>query len=183
MKRLLFLSVFFCATLSHAQNSEPYSFSEIVKISDSTKSAKELYANAKMWFVNSFKDPREVIILNDVVNNTLVGRGNMRYLSKIFTGSVAREGWISFDTQITCKKGRYKYTFSNFIHEGNSINLGLVTNDKFLPTMKGFSAGGPEKYKIKVTNELRDIIKQNVGKLIETLEKTMEGNIQSKEEW
>ena len=183
MKKLLLLFAIFSVTIFYSQNSEPYSFSEVVKVNDSTKSAKELYSNAKIWFANTFKDPKEVIVLDDTTNNILIGRGNMRYSSQIFSGSAGRAGWITFDTQIACKNGRYKYTFSNFVHEGHSINLGLVTNDPFLPTMKGFVSGGPENYKIKVTNEIRDKIRVKTEALISSLKETMSKNIATKEDW
>lgn len=176
--------VFFCLmSLCKAQENTPISFSEVVKLSDSTKSSKLLYASAKMWFTQTFKDPKEVIILDDPNNNIIVGRGNLRYNSKIFSGSAARQGWISFDVQIACKDGRYKYNFSNFVHEGKSYNYGLITNDPFLPTMKGMLMGGPENYKIRVTNELKETIKNRINILINDLEKTMEKPLTTKEEW
>lgn len=183
MKKLLFIFAILFNTFLFSQNSESYTFGDVIKTSDSLKTSKTLYALAKVWFANSFKDPKEVIVLDDSTNNVLIGRGNLRYISKIFVGSAAREGWIAFDVQIACKDGRYKYTFSNFIHEGNSVNYGLVTTDSFLPTMKGFTAGGPEKYKIKVTNEIRDIIKTKIDSLILSLKSTMDKQIASKEEW
>ncbi|MBO6184199.1 MAG: DUF4468 domain-containing protein [Chryseobacterium sp.] len=176
--------VFFCAlSLFKAQESTALSYSEVIKLSDSTKSSKLLYASAKMWFTQTFKDPKEVIILDDSNNNIIVGRGNMRYNSKIFSGSAARQGWIGFDVQIACKDGRYKYNFSNFTHEGKTYNYGLITTDPFLPTMKGMLMGGPENYKIRVTNELKETIKDRITILISELQKTMEKPLTTKEEW
>lgn len=181
-KILSFLTLIFVIVVQ-AQSAEPLQFTDVVKVSDSSKNAKVLYANAKMWFTQTFKNPKEVIVLDDPNNNIIVGRGNMRYQSKIFSGSAAREGWITFDVQISCKDGRYKYNFSNFIHEGHSVNYGLVTNEEFLPTMKGMMAGGPKNYKIKVTTELRETISNKVEALIESMRDTMSKNIDTKEDW
>jgi hypothetical protein len=183
MKHLIASVFCFAVLICKAQDNTPLSYSEVIKLTDSTKSSKLLYASAKMWFTQTFKDPKEVIILDDPNNNIIVGRGNMRYNSKIFSGSAARQGWIGFDVQIACKDGRYKYNFSNFTHEGKSYNYGLITNDPFLPTMKGMMMGGPENYKIKVTNELKETIKNRIESLIVNLETTMEKPLTTKEEW
>lgn len=183
MRQLLLIATFLVANLINAQEGSPVAYTDVVKVSDSTKSAKLLHSTAKMWFTQTFKDPKEVIILDDSNNNIIVGRGNIRYLSKVFSGSAAREGWISFDVQIASKDGRYKYNFSNFLHEGHSYNYGLITTDKFLPVMKGLIMGGPEGYKIKVTEELRSTIKSKVELLISSLKETMEKPLSTKEDW
>lgn len=183
MKNLILLIAVFFVSITKAQDSISYSFSEVVKVSDSQKAPKMLFAGAKMWFTQSFKNPKEVIILDDSENNILVGRGNMPYRSKIFSGSAAREGHITFDVTIACKNGRYKYEFTNFTHTGNSLNYGLITNEETLPTMTGMLAGGPKNYKIKVTNELRASIDDRIKPLIEQLKISMEKPITTKEDW
>lgn len=181
MKKLILIFVLSLITSVKAQ--EVYSFSEVVKVEDSQKQPKSLYASAKMWFTQSFKNPKEVIILDDSENNILVGRGNMPYKSKIFSGSAAREGYITFDVTIACKDGRYKYDITNFTHSGNTVNYGLITNEETLPTMTGLLAGGPKNYKIKVTNELRSFIDARIKPLIEQLKSSMEKPIATKEDW
>lgn len=183
MKNLILLTVILFAFLTKAQDTNPYSFTEVVKVSDSQKTPKMLFAAAKMWFTQSFKNPKEVIILDDSDNNILVGRGNMPYRSKIFSGSAAREGYITFDVTIACKNGRYKYEFTNFTHTGSSVNYGLVTNEETLPTMTGIFAGGAKSYKIKVTNELRKTIEDRINPLIEDLKKQLDKPILTKEDW
>lgn len=181
MKKLILIFVLSLITSVKAQ--EVYSFSEVVKVEDSQKQSKSLYASAKMWFTQSFKNPKEVIILDDSENTILVGRGNMPYKSKIFSGSAAREGYITFDVTIACKDGRYKYDITNFTHSGNTVNYGLITNEETLPTMTGLLAGGPKNYKIKVTNELKSSIDERIKPLIEHLKSSMEKPIATKEDW
>jgi len=181
MKTLFLILFLALTTIVKAQ--ETYTFSEVVKVEDSQKSPKSLFASAKMWFTHSFKNPKEVIILDDSENNILVGRGNMPYKSKIFSGSAAREGYITFDITIACKDGRYKYDITNFTHSGNTVNYGLITNEETLPTMTGLLAGGPKSYKIKVTNELRNSIDERIKPLIQELKSSMEKPILTKEDW
>ncbi|KPH13513.1 DUF4468 domain-containing protein [Chryseobacterium sp. ERMR1:04] len=183
MKKLFVFIILFLTITLHAQDKEIIKYTEVIKTLDSTKPAKVLYAAAKIWFTQTFKNPKEVIILEDADNNILVGRGSMKYSSKVFMGSGAREGWISFDITIACKDGRYKYDFTNFIHEGNTVSLGIITNEEMLSTLTGMLAGGPKGYKIKVTNEIREIISNKVNSEIEDLKKTMNKPIISKEEW
>ncbi|WP_312351242.1 DUF4468 domain-containing protein [Empedobacter sp.] len=183
MKKILLFTALLFAFVVSAQGVKPITYTEVVSVSDSTKSAKQLYASAKMWFTQLFKDPREVIILDDAENNILVGRGNIPYKSKIFLGSATREGRIYFDVTIACKDGRYKYDFTNFMHEGDGVNLGLITDEEFLSTMKGAFAGGPKNYKIKVTNELRDLIASRVLPSITSLKTEMDKKIITKEDW
>ncbi|MEN4759828.1 DUF4468 domain-containing protein [Chryseobacterium sp. C39-AII1] len=183
MKKIfLFFALILLINLQ-AQDKEPLKFSQVVKVSDSTKSSIALHTAAKMWFAQNFKNPKEVIIMEDTDNKILVGRGNLKYSSKVFMGSAAREGWITFDVTIACKDGRYKYDFTNFIHEGQSVNLGIITNEEMLSTLTGMFAGGPKSYKIKVTNEIRDIISGKINLSIDNLKETMNKSIITKEDW
>ncbi|WP_336689373.1 MULTISPECIES: DUF4468 domain-containing protein [unclassified Chryseobacterium] len=177
MKKLFLIFLLLNCVLLSAQNTEPVKYSEVVKV-DSTLSAKTLYSNAKIWFVNSFKNSKEVIVLDDSENKMILGKANMKFNSNIFVGSGAREGWISFDISIACKDGRYKYDFTNFIHKGNSVNIGLITTDEILPALPG-----PTNHKIKVSKEVREVINSKILPLIDQLKKTMNKNVSTKEDW
>jgi hypothetical protein len=87
-----------------------------------------------------------------------------------------------YDIKIMCKDGKYKYDFTNFVHTGKGYNLGLITNEKYLSTFTGSAAGG-EKYKTKVTNELREFIKNDIEPLIERLKRYMDKALPTQEDW
>lgn len=182
MKKFLFL-LLLITWFSRAQEGDPspYQFTEVINVKSSL-SAKQLQANAKIWFTETYKDPREVILLDDPDNHILLGRGVMRYSSKIFVGGTGRQGWIMYDIKIMCKDGKYKYDFTNFVHTGKGYNLGLITNEKYLSTFTGSAAGG-EKYKTKVTNELREFIKNDIEPLIERLKRYMDKALPTQEDW
>ncbi|WP_353166993.1 DUF4468 domain-containing protein [Empedobacter brevis] len=183
MKKLFTFLMLMISFSAFSQDTiKPYSFSEIIQVSDNSKTAKTLYANAKIWYTRNFKNPKEVIILDDPENNIIIGRGNIPYNSDIFMGSNQRKGYITFDITIACKDGKYKYNFSNFTHEGNTANFGIITNEEFLSTMKGMS-GGPKGYKIKVTNELREKIKNRILPVIDDLKSEMNKEILTKQDW
>ena len=182
MKKILFF-LLLITWFSRAQEGDtsPYQFTDVVKVKSSL-TAKQLYANAKIWFTDTYKDAREVILLDDPENYILLGRGVMRYSSKIFVGGTGREGWIMYDIKIMCKDGRYKYDFTNFVHTGKAYNLGLITNEKYLSTFTGIAAGG-EKYKTRVTDELREFIRIDIESLIERLEEYMNKSLPTQEDW
>ena len=184
MKKILIIISFLNAFFVSAQSedlSKPYTFTEVVNVTPNL-TAKMLYTNAKIWFTTVYKDPREVLLLDDNENFILIGRGAIKYDSKIFIGFKAREGWITYDVKIMCKDGKYKYEFTNFYHKGVSHSLGLVTNELYLPTFTG-AFGGSEKYKVKVTTELRAMIYLKITSLINNLKIAMDKPLPTQENW
>lgn len=176
MKRLLFLIVLVTtgfATHCQEYNNSPVEYTEVVNVSNAD--AKELYAKAKLWIAQTYKDATKVIKHDDPENSILVGKGTMTYSSSVFMGGAGRDGYVNYDIEIACREGRYKYTFSNFRHEGKSMNLGLITNEEMLPSLTGLS-GGPKKYKKNVSDEARERISSNILPLIASLKTAMETN-------
>lgn len=118
----------------------PYERVEVVKLSDTTRTADDLYKSAKRWFVDAFRDAEEVIQLDDPATRTIVGKGNFRFKASIFYGSAVREGTMRFSVEIIAKAGRYRVRFYDFMHEGSrsvsstgvapARNLGLIYNDR-----------------------------------------------------
>lgn len=177
MKKFLFLCTFLSVFIASAQSEDltkPYTFTEVV-IVDSTLTAKNLYANAKIWFTNTFKDAREVILLDDSENNILFGRGMMYFNSKIFVGGGAMSGGIEYEIKIMCKDGRYKYIITNFNHE----KLGILTNERYFKKVPA----GSEKYKIKMTTELRAYVYLRTTALINNLKVAMDKPLPTNEDW
>ena len=97
MKKILIIISFLNAFFVSAQSEDltkPYTFTEVVNVTPNL-TAKMLYTNAKIWFTTVYKDPREVVLLDDNENFILMGRGTIKYDSQIFVGFKAREGWIT----------------------------------------------------------------------------------------
>lgn len=65
----------------------------------------ELYNRAKLWFVNTFKDARSVLELDDREGGILQGTGYYSMNSRI--------GKLWSTTQIEIKEGRFRYTLKN----------------------------------------------------------------------
>lgn len=183
MKKILLMGAIGLSVFVLAQNNpEPIKYSEVVKVSDSTKTAKQLFSSAKLWFTKSFKNPKDVLVLDDPEAGTLVGKGTMSYNSNMLMGSAARKGFISFEVTISCKDGRYKYVISDFYHKGSSITYGIITNQDQLSTMTGWNTGG-ESFRQKVTKELKETIENNIQPMIVLLKSEMEKKPATKEDW
>ena len=178
MRQLLLIATFLVANLFTAQEGSPVTYTDVVKVSDSTKSAKELYGNAKMWFTNTFKNPKHVIVLDDPDNNIIVGRGNVDFKSKIFNGSLARAGYISFKVSIATKNGRYKYEISEF----ESEKFGIITNGDYIPGLNNW-IDGSEKFRMKIAKEVQDFVKAEAESLISSISSEMNKVSVKKDDW
>lgn len=150
-------------------NNNPVEYTEVVTVNNTD--ANSLYSKAKLWLAQNYNDATKITKLDDTANHTLLAKPLIRFTSKIFMGGAGRAGWISYDLEIACKDGRYKYTFSNFIHNGSTTDIGLITYADELPNLL---VG--KKQRVAATNELRATIENTVLPLISSLKKAMETN-------
>ncbi len=178
MKKIYIVFVLLIAISMKAQYGEPLSYSEVVKVSDSNKTAKQLYASSKMWFTKVFNNPKYVIQLDDVDNNTIVGRGSFDFTSNIFMGTGQRSGKVKFDVTVSSKDGRYKFVFSDFIHE----KAGLLNDGDVVKAWDTVMIGGKE-FRKKVSKELYDHIDKEVATMVNTLKDEMDKKSISKDDW
>ena len=178
MKILFTFACFFISVYSYSQESQLISYSEVVKV-DSTRMDKDLYAQAKMFFVEAFKNSKAVIQLEDPANKIIIGEGSIPYSSRYLIGSGTTIGKISFRMSISCKNGRYKYDIGNFNHEGKSMSFGYITN-----VVDPKNRFGPTGTRIKVYQEMKDKISQEIEPLIVFLKDYMDKNrITASEDW
>ena len=112
MKIFFTLTLMFFYVMSFAQttlktnDNGVVEYSQVIQVEASTQ--KDLYKKAKKWFVNTFKDAKEVIQTED--EDGIIGKGSF-HLDKTFT---TPEGWVKFTLEVQFKEGRYKYTFNDF---------------------------------------------------------------------
>jgi hypothetical protein len=138
-KATIILFVFLNATFLHSQIKDTaITFSKVMTVDSSLKSA-ELYARARAWFAVTYRSGKDVIQLEDKENGKLIGKGAIKYTSRVFVGSEGTKGWIYYTITIQIKDGRYKYELTDFIHEGNPYNSGgqfsfdLITSSEECP--------------------------------------------------
>ena len=178
MKHTLVFAFFLVLSFFKAQENNPISFSEVVKV-DSTRLAADLFPQAKMWFVEAFKNSKAVIQMEDLNNKTIIGNASIPYSSRFLIGSGTTVGKITYQISIACKDGRYKYDITNFIHEGKSMSFGYLTTAED-PKNKF----GPTGTRIKVHKEMKDIAEREAIILINALKSFMSQNkVSTKEDW
>ena len=145
---------------------EPLSFENVIQ-SDSTLSEENLYNRGHNWVVSIFKNPQKVIQLNDKDGGQIVCKGNFEYNQKkfIWGGSETSKGHINFTIKLFFKDGRYKYIFTDFIHDtlknGNSFGV-ITTEVEYLGKMSLTS----KKWRKRIWDDIKEQIELNV-KIIE----------------
>lgn len=112
MKKLLLVFCIFCfITEIQAQNN--FFYTSVVNV-DSSLSKLTLFKNSQLWFINSFKDSKEVIQFSDTEKGEIIGKGSF----KSFTNDGTYCGDINFTVSLFVKDGKYKYEFKDFYHDG-----------------------------------------------------------------
>jgi hypothetical protein len=85
---------------------------------DSSVTKDAIYSAARAWFVDNFKDAKEVLQVQDKEAGELVGKGYINIPSNRFGYIAIGVGIVWFNVTLYAKEGRYKYIISEFVHEG-----------------------------------------------------------------
>ena len=183
MKFLNILIFLLFSTIIYGQSSEAIKYMEVVEL-DSTRTAKNLYSQARMWFAETYRSSKDVIQLEDKENGRIIGKGNIKYESNIFVGSTGTRGWINYTISISVKDGKYKYEITNFMHEGNSLNsqgafsFDLITTDKECP-----KEVGNKNWRNKVYIDIKKQIELKTNTIISSLKEYMKKKTNKDDGW
>jgi hypothetical protein len=178
MKRIymLIITALFFGLSAKAQ--EPLTIEDVVEI-DSVSSKEILYNRGHNWIVSIFKNPQKVIQLNDKNEGQIICKGNFEYNQKkfIWGASETTKGYINFTIKLFFKDGRYKYIFTDFIHEplkgGNSF--GVITTEEEYPGKMSLSS---KKWRKWIWNDIKEQIDLN----IKVVEKSLINEMKKKAE-
>lgn len=191
MKAIVFL--FGLASFATQAQESPLMYSDVIAV-DSV-SAGQLFERARRWFNSAFRDSDEVLNIQDRESSELSGKGRLKYSSRVFSGSVATEGYITFRITVLTKDGRYKYEVTDFTHEGNDQNrygpadFGFITTDSECPyTMKqvwprSASLSSGKAWTTKVWNDIKSVIDKDMTTLVASLIQEMNKPAGSESEW
>jgi len=172
IKLMTFIVIMFVSLSSKGQ--EVLTFTDVVKIDSISKN--ELYNRAKLWFATTFNSLKDVLQIEDKDAGQLVGNSLFKYTPTVFNANARIVGNIKLTIKIFVKDGRYKYEFTNFIHESKSnseyggLDFGLITTDKTCPNPKKNMFSG---WNDKVWLDIKNQIEINTTHLIESLKKGM----------
>lgn len=152
----------------------PLKYTEVVKI-DSVLS-NELYNRASLWFATAYNSANDVLQMDDKDKGQIIGKANIIYKPKVFSGSEQTKGSIKYTIKIFVKDGRYKYEISDFIHVPyGSSSFGLITTDEECPNPKPMA----KRWSNKVWQDIKNQIGNNISSLIASLKHDMSKQTES----
>ncbi len=184
MQRFLFtVSILLFLSLS-IKAQKPVTYENVI-VTDSTLSKESLYNRGHNWVVSIFKNPQKVIQLNDKNEGQIVCKGNFEYNQKkfIWGGSETTKGFINFTIKLFFKDGRYKYVFTDFIHEplkdGNSFGV-ITTDDEYSGKMSLTS----KQWRKWIWGDIKEQIDLNVKSIEASLLEAMNKKAElEKQDW
>ena len=126
------LTIAVTVNVSYAQ-ANPLIYTEVIEVPNITK--ETLFQRANIWAASAFKDAKTDIQINDKESGQIIGKSYFKYNQEFFLGSTRTSGFISLVFKIFIKEGKYKYEFSEFVHDaslskGNRKDFGLITDNK-----------------------------------------------------
>ncbi len=155
----LFLSLFtYKSSLGQTQISDSLLlYSEIITIDSSTQ--KELALRARQWFSDNFKNPKDVLQVNDIENGELSGNGSFRYsaILKAYGTTQTTAGLITVKISVWTKDNKYKYEIGPFSVETMQSSYGSNNNKSLLITK---SEKHPSTALIKMNNKTQEGLNQ-----------------------
>ncbi|MEO6324342.1 MAG: DUF4468 domain-containing protein [Thermoanaerobaculia bacterium] len=169
-----------------AEQVEPLSFPEVVKVEGAT--ASELYNRGHVWFAKAFRSANNVLQLQDKETATLVGKGGFTYEPNVFIGHLCIGRTVHFTITLIAKDGRYKYTVTDFIHEGplpaacvaGAYVIGVLTTAEDMPDI---GRGTSKSWRAKVWKHLKQRAKEETDTLVRSLKESMQKPAQGGDDW
>ena len=145
---------------------------------DSTLKKDDLFISARAWYNKTFNSSKDVIQIIDKETGDISGKGTFKYASNVFRGNDKTAGYINFSISIFVKEGKYKYEFSDFIHESinNYDSFGIITTEIDYPR---HLSGNIKSWENNVWKDIKAQIEANTTLLIETLKESMTKKVNS----
>lgn len=189
MKNLILLLLGCLCLSGYTFSQEVYSIDTVLWVEDSA-SKEDLYSRAKVWLTESFIDANSVIELDDETNGIIIGNvKGLEYTWPKFTGSECYSGEMSYVIKLYFKDGRFKFEATNFRHTSKNLdnegcNLGLLYDEGFLSSFL-YSKDG--KGYVNWRDQAKEIGFERAefagNLLIESLFKTMNQKLETKDDW
>lgn len=156
MARILFLTALFFCKLFYGQTQSSDSlliYTGIASVDSSTQ--KELALRARQWFSDNFKNPKDVLQINDIENGELSGNGSFRYSAtlKAYGITQATAGFITVKISVWTKDNKYKFEIGPFSVETMQSSYGGSNNNSFYITK---SDTHPSIALVKMNNKTKE---------------------------
>lgn len=169
---LLFLTVTICKSqdLPIDPETKKISYSEVIEIEGVAK--EELYKRAKAWFVTGTGASKLALELEDLETGKLAGKVNSAVSSKNPPAGMFEVGVITNTITILIKDGRYKYVFTDFIHESGGVDKVISSGpleQKKTPA-KAITGNMPTQYQ---WNQIKKETDKRILSQVESLKKAL----------
>jgi hypothetical protein len=183
IKQLFFFSVFTFLLVSIAQGQKEtpnlpidsstgkITYSEVVTLNDSI-SKTELFGRAKTCFVHLFKNANSVIQNEDKEAGSIIGKGTLKVYAKAL-GMTSEAGYVNFTLTLAIKEGRYKFTITDFAHEGTGK----------MPSGGNLENGKPKMWVVKQWNSILSQTDEETKNLISSIKLEMSKPSPQNEKW
>lgn len=182
MKIVLFtvlLSLFFSLNVF---SQDKYEFVEVVEVEG--VSADILYERSKTWLAKTYRSASDVIQHDNPETRQIIGQASIRYEPNYLSGRDMTRGYIRYEINITSRDGRFRYQFTDFVHEGSarggSGNAGLILIDEENPNP---IRGGGRRWNTTVWNDIKDQINDSIKPLINDLIEYMGSDSEIDDDW
>jgi hypothetical protein len=107
------------------------------------KQKRELYINARRWFVDYFKNTRAAIQTEDRNNGLMTGTG---YIQVPVTDQLNKGYYpVKFTIQVDSKNNMFRYRLYDFTFESDNAN-GTFPAESLVARLTGTSNTGPTKH-------------------------------------
>jgi hypothetical protein len=168
MRYILSTCALFIAITTLGQ--KPYTREQVVEV-DTATSAEVLRGKARLWFVDTFKDAKEVIQMDDAATNTIVGKG----WQELMGGDK-----MLVTIEVIAKQGRCRIRIYDVVHrwkdESSTLHWGTLYDEDLCynpPTMPMISRNQLEKQALKNCGKYRPIISSNLDRLMQSFTDAM----------
>lgn len=128
-----------------------YMYENIIIADSLTK--EELYTKAKVWFVQSFKSPKDVLQMDDKEAGRIIGKGYFSFDYPFFVETYTMK--VYFTVDITVKDGKYRIQFYDIDPQDetkNSFTHTSAWSSETIPNMikLAYRSGERKTYKRKL---------------------------------
>lgn len=176
IKPFLYLLTFIVMpTMAIAQQDTILTYTKVLEVPGVGKD--DLFFRARQWTVESFKDPKSVLQVQDKESGELSGKAYtlVKWTLHYMGSDWPQETYVSFLFNIYLKDGKYKYVFTNFEFDKVSQNVSYWTN-RYITTSSEPPTKVPmvsAKKNKAVWLSITDKLKSDMQAFVSSLEESM----------
>lgn len=194
MRILFIIPLLLFTNMAMAQ--APLTYSQVIEVDSTSK--EQLYERALKWITTAAGASKGEVITRDKENGEISAKLSMPFKSQYNYNEKETRGFVWYTLTIYVKDNKYKYEFTNFIHEGSTgesaygwgwvhvnshwdaVNFGLVTKEQSCPLE--ISKVDGDKYCAKLWAELKTHCKMNAADILNRLHSAMQTPVATKKD-